>query len=140
MNKTSPFIFNGKIYYVGTIIRIKEEYKQYVGFNSILKFSGYIIDENVYCFSSLQDKWKIYKIPSNQIAQYIENILSEGVIEDADKRIDPKYIDGIVSAWIWYILVMFFAVFVKEPGNTITVWILATFIFFRWRHIKIKGG
>lgn len=140
MNKTSPFIFNGKIYYVGTIVKIKKEYHNNVGFHTVLKFVGYITEENAYCFSSLQNKFEIYKISADYISKYIENILENVAIEENDKRADPKYIEGIVSAWIWYILVMFIAIFAKDPVNSIMLCVVSTFIFFIWRHKKIKGG
>lgn len=140
MNKTSPFVINGEFYYVGTIVKIKKEYHNNVGFHMILKFVGYITEERAYCFSSLQNNFEIYKIPVDDISKYIENILSSGEIEENDKRVDQKYIEGIVSAWIWYILAMFVAIFAKDPVNIIASWVLSTFIFFRWRHKKIKGG
>lgn len=140
MNKESPFILNGKIYYNGTVVKIKKEYIKYVGYNTVLKFAGYIIQEKMYCFSPMQNQFEIYKIPGEQIYNYIEEVLSEGTIKKVYKRVDPKYVEGIVSAWIWYILIMFFAVFLKNIGDIITVWLLTTFIFFSWRHRKIKGG
>lgn len=140
MNQTSPFIFNGNIYYPGTIVKIKEECRQFVGFSSMLKFTGYIVDERVYCFSSLYDTWNVYKMSSKQISEYIKSISSKGEARHNEKKVNPEYIEGIVSAWIWYILAMFFFMFAKELGNVITGWCFATFIFFRWRHKKIKGG
>lgn len=140
MNNTSPFVFNGRIYYPGTVIKVKEIYKHLFKFNSMLRFTGYIISEKTYCFSSLHDGWEVYKLSNDQISKYFESILTEGIIKDDNKRTDPKYIDGIVSAWIWYILVMVFALFFKGAGNVIMTWCLATFIFFRWRNRKIKGG
>ena len=138
MNQTNLFIFNGSIYYPGTIVKIKEEYRQFVGFSAVLKFTGYIVEEKVYCFSSLYDVWGVYKMSSKQISEYVEAVLSEGTIEDKSKRRDPRYIDGIVSAWIWYIFAMLFFSLAKDPADVIIGWGLATFIFFRWRHNKIK--
>ena len=51
----------------------------------------------------------------------------------------PDNIDGIVSAWIWYIIIMVFGLFLKEPLNVFGVWILASVIFFTWRHRKMNG-
>ena len=54
-------------------------------------------------------------------------------------KIEPKYIEGIISAWIWYILIMFFGVLLKGAVTTIIVWTLASIIFFNWRRKKING-
>ena len=140
MNKTSPFIFNGKLYYIGTVVKVKEGFEQYFKFNSMLQFTGYIIDEKAYCFSSLQDKWEVYRLSSRQVSEYIDKVLQANVVEYNDNKENIQHIEGIVSAWIWYILIMFFALFFKGVGNVIMTWLFATFIFFSWRHRKIKGG
>ena len=140
MNKTIPFIFNNGEHYVGTIVSINDAYKQNFRFNSILKFIGYSLEEDAYCFTTLQDNWNVYKLSEKQIRIYIKDILKEGQTEFKNENIDPQYIDGIISAWIWYILIMFFAVFLRDVQNIIAVWLVATFIFFSWRHKKIKGG
>ena len=140
MNETTPFIFNNHIYYVGTIVEINEEWKQNFRFNSTLKFTGYDVNDCSYCFTTLQDNWKIYKLSEAQIQMCVKSVLLDGVMEPKNEKIDPKYIDGIVSAWIWYILIMFFALFLKGAENVIGIWIIATFLFFGWRHNKIKGG
>jgi hypothetical protein len=140
MNKDVPFIFNGKNYYTGTIIEIKEELQQHVNFSLKLQYIGYITEKKTYYFSSLYDNWQVYNIPKEQLCMYIKNILYEGKIENKNQTLDPKYIDGIVSAWIWYILIMFFSLFFRGVENIIITWCVATFIFFSWRSKKIKGG
>ena len=140
MNKTTPFIFNNSLHYVGTIVAINDEWKQKFRFNSTLKFIGYNSDDCTYCFTTLQDNWNIYKLSEEEIQMYIKSVLQDAVIERTNENIDPKYIDGMASAWIWYILIMFFAIFLQGIGNVIVVWVVATFIFFNWRHKKIKGG
>lgn len=139
MNKENPFIFNDRPYYVGTIVSINEAWKHKVGFNSILKFVWYNSDEDAYCFTTLQDNWNIYKLSNEQILMYVESILNDNKMEVKNQDINPQYIDGIVSAWIWYILIMLFAVFLQGVTNVILVWVIATIIFFNWRQNKIKG-
>lgn len=140
MNKQTPFIFNGKLYYTETIVKIKENLRKFVGFNSSLKYIDYLIEKNVYCFSSLYNNWETYHITCEQIQDYIEDVLYESKMKIINERIEPKYIEGITSAWIWYILIMFFAVFLKRITYAIVVCVIATFIFFDWRNTKIKGG
>lgn len=135
------FDYKGKRHYIGTIVEIREESKKYCGFNSTLKFIGYNIDDDSYSFVTLYDAWRICKLSAEQISLYIKEIIVEGApIQNKNKKIESKYIEGIVSAWIWYILIMFFALFLKGIENTLLTWIAATFIFFRWRHIKMNGG
>ena len=135
------FKYNGKYYGVGTLVKIKDINKQHCGFNSILKFTGYNLNDERYCFRSLYGAWTIYKFSNEEIALYVQEILEEGNLELENKKtIHPQYIEGIVSAWIWYILIMVFALLFKGIENIIITWIVATFIFFRWRHHKINGG
>ena len=140
MNKECKFIFNGQSYYIGTIVKINEQYQGQVMFNSVLKFTGYNFYEDVYCFSSLQDCWEIYKLSDEQIKLYVSEILKECVTEQHNKSAHVAYVEGIVSAWIWYILIMFFALFLNGVENVIIIWCITTFVFFYWRHYKIKGG
>ena len=140
VNQTDLFIFNHAHYYIGTIVKIKREYQHTCRFNSTLKFTGYIISENVYCFSSIHNPWDVYRLSREQIDLYIDEIIKSGVGVDNQKTMDPKYIDGILSAWIWYIFIMVFAICFNGIENVILTWCAATFIFFNWRHKKIKGG
>ena len=140
MNKDIPFIFNGKKYYTGTIIETNEDLRQFINSNLKLQYIGYKTKEKTYYFSSVYDIWKIYKVPKEQLSRYIKNVLYEGEIKNVNYMIEPKYIEGIVSAWIWYILIMFFAFFFNKITYVIITWCLATFIFFNWRSKKIKGG
>ena len=140
MNKETPFIFNNRTYYVGTIVEINEECKHKFRFNSILKFSWYNEKENMYCFTTLQDNWDIYKLSNEQINTCIKCVLNDDLVERKNDEIEPQYIDGIVSAWIWYILIMIFAFFLQGTTNIIVVWAVTTFIFVSWRNKKIKGG
>ena len=110
---TDYFKYNGTQHYVGTLVKIKDTNKQNYGCNSILKFTGYS-DDNLYCFRSLYDTWTIYKLSNAEISSHVQEILKEGTLEwEDEKKIKPQYIDGIVSAWIWYILIMVFSLLFK---------------------------
>lgn len=140
MPETHKFTFNGKVYYIGTIVKINEEYQKHTGFNSFLKFIGYNASSQTYCFSSLVNNWDIYNLFDEQINLYIDKVIKEEEKYCEKTECNPKYIDGILSAWIWYILFMFGALFLNGRLNIIIVWCLSTLIFFSWRSKKIKGG
>ena len=141
MDEFTPFIFKDLPYYAGTIVEVDQKWKQNFRFNTVLKFIGYNKNEDTYCFITLHDNWTIYRLSNAQVSLYINRILKEVVYKpDNNNDMDPKYIDGIVSAWTWYIIIMLFAFFVYGIVNKICIWIVATFIFFNWRHKKIKGG
>ena len=137
------FYFNKKKYYAGTIVKIKEESQQYVGFLSTLQFINCDVENDLYNFVSLHDKWKRYVLTKKQLESYIEYVTKSYVDTmqyNQTNKIDPKYIDGIVSAWIWYILIMVFALFLKGIVNTVVLWLISTVVFLNWRHNKINGG
>lgn len=140
MNKTDAFFLNGKYHYIGTVVNIKEMQKQYFGFHSILRFVEYNEFDNFYYFSSLYNEWEIYKLSKEQINMCFENVVEEGAVELDDGKIKPEYIDGIVSAWIWYILIILFALCLKNIGQVVMTLLFSTIIFFHWRHKKINGG
>ena len=138
--KKNYFTYNGVRYYPGTIVELKEERKKDFGFCSYMKFSRYDDDSNKYCFTSLHDIWKQYFVFEDQIQICVNSILKTNLMpESTNEKIEPKYIDGIVEAWTWYIIIMFFALFIKGIGNTILIWVLTSIIFFNWRYNKING-
>ena len=136
------FNFKGKKYGAGTIIKIYKNAEKYFKFNSMLKFKRYNSNENLYCFTSLYDTWQEYKMTDIQLNVYIENVVKECIWETSYREtetIDPKYIDGILSAWIWYIIIMFFALFLNGIGNKIITLVIISIIFWSWRKKKING-
>jgi hypothetical protein len=138
---TKCFKFNKKYYYAGTVVKIRDGAEKHVGFCSMLTFIGYNTDNNLYIFQSFYDIWKRYEITEKQLEEYIEYVAKAycASTQNEKKEMDPKYVDGIVSAWIWYVLIMFFAFFVKGIENVILIWIAASVAFWGWRHKKIKG-
>jgi hypothetical protein len=97
-------------------------------------------ENDLYCFVSLHDIWKQYKISSQQILLYVDYI-AKGVLvaENSNKTLDVKYVDGIVEAFTWYIIIMLCAIFIKGIFNVICVWVVASIIFLNWLRNKING-
>lgn len=136
------FCFKNNKYGKGTVVQVREECKEKFKFYSHLVFEEYDNKNKLYCFKSLYDKWDSFEIPRSQIAEYIEQIAKPQyniAQNDSPNKVNPNYIEGIVSAWIWYILIMIFGLFLKGPILTITVWTIASIMFFSWRHKKING-
>ena len=135
MNK-DYFVYHGTKYYADTIVEVHENKREFFHYWSVVKFVR--CDEaGLYCFSSLYDIWTLYKLSAAQIPAYISKILTPELSPPiTDTKMDPKYIDGIVEAWTWYLLAMVAAPFIKD--YTIVVWIFASVVFFTWRNNKIN--
>ena len=54
----------------------------------------------------------------------------------AEELRNPKYIDGIVEAWAWYIFIMLLAIIFIFPWNLVS-WVIASIVFFSWRNKKM---
>lgn len=135
------FYFNGKIYGIGTIIEIREEYNMNFKFHSILKFERYNMETNTYQFVAIGNGWDVFYIPTKDLTKYIQSITSASYdFYDDNKKTDPRCIEGITSAWIWYIIIMIFGLFIKGVGSKIIILVVASIIFFSWRNKKINGG
>lgn len=135
------FVFKGQLYREGAIVQLHEECQEQFGFNTYLVFDKYEPENGIYRFHTLYDTWKQYNIPVTELKNVIENA-TPSYIDIKNKqygKVQEKYIEGIVSAWIWYILIMFFALFAKDPGSKILTWIVASVIFFSWRRRKLNG-
>lgn len=134
------FVYNGVRYYVGTVIELKEECRKDFKCSSYLKFIKYDDDSNKCCFGYMDDIWHGHWVSKDRLPMYIQSIhKAELIPENTNKTMEPKYIDGIVEAWTWYIIVMIFALLIKGASSTIILWIIASTIFFTWRYNKING-
>ena len=140
MDHAPTFIFHGRLYYPGTIVEIRDEYQKDFHFRTVLKFIDCVSEEGTYCFVSIYDNFEMYTLYDAQIDLYIKTILKEGLIETPNKHMSDRNIEGIVSAWMWYVLIMWFALFFQGLENTMVTWVVATLVFFSWRNKKIKGG
>lgn len=135
------FYFRGNNYGKGTVVKIYEEHKEKFKFYSNLIFEKYDTESELYLFKSLYNCWEIFIIPKNQMEEYIEEIVKPYTTDQVNMsiKVDPNYIEGIFSAWIWYILTMVFGFFLKGSINVVSTWILASIVFFSWRHKKMNG-
>lgn len=138
------FNFNNFQYGYGTIVKIYKNKRNHFGCCTNVIFEGYNRNnDRLYHFSSLHDKWDDYCMTKDELELYIEKIEHIGCNNDLQndvKIIPPSYIEGIVDAWIWYIIVIFFAVFIKGIGSTIIIWTISSWIFWSWRKNKMNGG
>ena len=135
------FCFHGKSYSKGTIVKIAEHHKDKFGFYSYVIFDSHDTTNNTYCFKSLYNAWDIFRISEDQLNICIEAVEANSICnqDDVDSTVNPKYIEGIISAWIWYIVAMISGLFLQNISNVIGVWVIASVIFFNWRRKKING-
>jgi hypothetical protein len=131
------FIYKGKQYGEGTIVAINKYYEHIFGFKTHLVFLRQKGDR--FYFKSLYNSDGYYLTQDN-INEYVDQIAvpKSVVVPHSDKyKIEAKYVDGIVEAWTWYLLIMFGGLFVK--GGTIFIWLAASYIFWSWRSKQMKG-
>lgn len=136
------FYFKGNNYGNGTVVQIYEKKKKEFKFYSYLIFEEYDNNNEMCRFRSPYNRWESFNISKNQLQEYIEKITEpyEVVVKvDSHPKVNQEHVEGIVDAWLWYILIMFFGIFLKGIVNVIGVWILASVVFFSWRHKKMNG-
>ena len=139
---TDWFYFKGLLYRGAPIVQVKDEYRKDFKFNTYLVFEGYDEKNKICHFHYLHNVWEKYVIPVDKLDIVILNVTPDCNYgkKQSPIKVEEKYIENIVSAWIWYLLAMFLAVFLKDLSDVILAWTTASFIFFRWRHIKMNGG
>lgn len=136
------FYFKNNNYGKGTVVKVYEKHQEKFKFYSNLVFEECDNQNNLCYFRSLYNNWDSFSIPQNQLEEYVEDIIEPHncmIRADALNKANPKYIEGITSGWIWYILIMIFGLFLKGPINMILTWTVASIIFFSWRYKKING-
>lgn len=135
------FYFNGHVYESGTIVQLREECRQNFHYHSYLIFDTYDSKTQTYNFHSLYNCWDKCQIPARQFNHVIKSVTpSNSFNNQSSYKIEEKYVNGIVSAWIWYILIMLLGLFLKGPDNVILTWVAASVIFFTWRYRQMNGG
>lgn len=134
------FFFKDQQYAKGTIIKIYENHKKDFKFTTRLCFDGFDTETQLYHFHKLNNCWERFTLTKEQLEKYIECILVPSELNiNSEQKVNYDYVEGIVSAWIWYILIMFFCLFLKDIWNVILGWATVSFMFFNWRHKKMKG-
>ena len=122
-----------KIFY----FKLKEQYKKKYDFNTCLEYKKVDYEKNAYYFGSLYSPFENYYITEAELVDCIETIKTPCLkITAKSNEIPEQYVEGIVSAWIIYIFVMVFALFIKGIFGVITTQVVATIIFNKWRKKK----
>lgn len=137
------FSFKGHNYGVGTVVKVCQKHQDKFDFYSYVIFDKCNFENETYRFRSRCSVWDRYDIPKDKLEEYIEQITQPCEIDNQvcfSPKVEEDYIEGIASAWIWYILIMIGAIFLKGIGNMLGVWIIASVIFFSWRSKKKNGG
>lgn len=135
------FVFEGENYFTGTVVQIYAEHKDKFKFYSNIIFEEYDEENDLCTFKSLYSSWDRFYIPYNKLGEYIEKIVEPYyLIPDVNgHKIKEDCVEGIISAWIWYILIMIFGLFLKGTITMVGIWIIASVVFFTWRYNKMNG-
>ena len=136
------FLYKGKVYESGAIVKIKEGKEDQFDFCSVLVFDRYDVESKYCVFHCIYDGWRVYNIHVLDLEIVIDSVVPaySSTKKKSRYKVEEKYIEGIVSAWIWYILAMLLGVVAKGIDNQILVWTAASFVFFTWRRQKLNGG
>lgn len=135
------FIYNGKKYYSGTVIKI--EY--YQGIKEVV-FLGYRPERKEYAVSFYPDRTVWYRENDfyKELIDVTDTVNNYYVnwAQKEEERLHPKLtvarelnIDGMLIAWSWYLFIMLVSVIFKD---CIGIWILASVVFFNYRNKKLK--
>jgi hypothetical protein len=129
--------FEGAYYGVGTKLKFCPYVNSLPMIGVIERFVHhwmYIRGENgqLYQFSTMP--YSKYHI--NPIVGIIEPVYCEMTLQAIDNRVLPSEGD-IDIGWIWYIAIMLLATIFKDR---LTIWFIATAIFFLWKNGFLNGG
>ena len=133
------FYYDGKLYTAGTWIAIKSEKRTNFGNNVAFIYEGDNQITNAHIFHAWGTTNK-YEIRRSELQDLIEVILYVPENQEEKRgKMPAKYINGIVEAWICYILGMFAICFCADVVVKVFAWIVVSIIFFSWRNSKMKG-
>lgn len=134
------FNYKGKSYGLGSIIKIYDNKSKNYKFKTYFVFDD-VISNNIYRFRALNDNLEYFNFTNEDLDACIEKVTREEPVinPNVNKNVSANYIDGIIEAWTWYILVMIGSFFLKGIGVIIGLQIFASIIFWYWRNKKMRG-
>lgn len=128
------FTANGQKYNEGTIVRIKTD-------EGSKEMTFYNISNGIYCLKC-GNKFYYYKetdfcnclinITNRTDGQYLKN---QQLYKNKPTNIRELDIDGMLYAWMWYVLIMTIAIIFN---GRIVIWSVASIIFFNYRNKKLR--
>ena len=148
MNYNCFFIYNGKGYRAGTVIKLKQEYIDTHLFNGykIWKYA-YLSNKNCAQNKYVFNQYRVY--PCNKINEYAGLFLiSQEELEDAiEEIIEPREVEivpktkrrdwesnEVMVGWIIYIVALFASLIFRE---WYIAWLFGSIYFFTWRNGKL---
>lgn len=144
MNENISFWLRGEKYNCGDVVMMSDLVDKKTGGNRIAKFNGLNLGD--YTFSIIapntpfdkteivvQDKFLHLCVTGKYITEEEQAAKNVVVFEELK---NPKYINGIVEAWAWYIFIMLLAIIFVFPWNLVS-WVIASIVFFSWRNKKM---
>ena len=138
---TNYLLVDGKPYYTGSVLRIKEGKSTkdiYFVCSKDLRGTPYM-DHIYVVYYTIGGNNEIPGFMPMEIFQECFLCVVDGV-ESADqmpktRHIPDSQIPGMALGWLWYIFLMAIATIFKD---NIGLWILISVVFFTWRHNKIQ--
>lgn len=137
-NLCNYFMCNGKKYYTGTIIKVRD-YGEVV--DAVFICSRYWEDSKLPVFTyklCANGQMRTASItPFSKALVAVTNKIDKSINIPETKRMKDSEINGMMLGWMWYVFLMAIATIFN--GN-IVFWILISVVFFRWRANKIQKG
>ena len=141
MNRQNYFVHNGKTYYTGTIIKVRD-WASSIDRNAIINVAFVYIDLDNggrYVYSKINNSQrKNVSVPEemffNILVEVTDNVNIKTRMPIKKYRKDYE-IPGLFIGWVWYIFIMGIAILFKD---CIGIWALASIVFFPWRHKKLE--
>lgn len=142
MDKKVYFYLHGEKYIPGDMIILSNTLSKKYDGNMIARFDGCELCNYIFTLIAPNSMY------NNEKIELVYNALKFHVLGKYDSKpfvpnneFDdlkaPKYINGIVEAWAWYIFVVILALFFRTPWNIIT-WCIVSITFFTWRNNKMN--
>lgn len=129
------FVFEGKTYYTGTVFKVKEYHYPYGVCEKEAIFVAYNPNYNHVKFQvGSQGHLKRPDMLKGWIVS-VTNKIDATVKSPVLKKKKDSEIDGLVTGWLWYIVLMAVSTIFNDR---IGLWGLWCWIFFSWRHEKIQ--
>lgn len=140
--KHKYFYYNNEMYLHGTTIRVKTSKIYKLSGCDKLVFVEKDSKTNECVFSSFGSSFgvKTFIIKESELHDYIEEVLCQTKVDLDFNKMETKNIDGIVNAWIWFLLICFGSLCITPSLGGLLIRFIACVIFYFWIENERNGG
>lgn len=137
MKAVNYFVYNGKRYYAGSEIKIRDSLYKDPVYNHLATFHYHDLEHDNYFYrmhntgTTFVDKGDLFFKKLCGVSKEADGSIGA----PQEKQLKDSQIPRLAIGWVWYIFIMLVSLIFN---GRFVIWTIASIVFFRWRKEVIK--